>query len=125
MPRLDHLIMSVNDLDESVLFYTQVIGLKDDGKRAPFAQLRVQRDFVILLAPFGTEGNDHFAFCLTQAEFEETFERIRKAGLEYGDTFDQASNMKGPGTAEGAHGESVSLYLFDPNHHLIELLYYK
>ena len=56
---------------------------------------------------------------------DTTFERIRKAGVEYGDAFDQATNMKGPGKADGAHGDTQSLYLFDPNRHLIELLYYE
>jgi hypothetical protein len=33
--------------------------------------------------------------------------------------------MRGPGKADGAHGDTQSLYLLDPNRHLIELLYYE
>lgn len=125
MPAIDHLILSVNDRDESLRFYCDVLGLANDGERAPFVQVRVSPDFVILLAPFGTEGNEHLAFSLSGSEFDAAFQRIRSAGLQYGDRFDQASNMKGPGTAEGARGETRSLYLLDPNRHLIELLYYE
>ncbi len=125
MSVLDHLILSVNDREESVRFFTEILGLEDEGERGPFVQIRVSPDLAILLAPFGTEGNGHLAFALSKTEFDTTFERIRKAGLEYGDAFDQASNMKGPGKAEGAHGETRSLYLLDPNRHLIELLYYE
>jgi len=70
MPVLDHLIVSVNDREASLRFYTEGLGFEDE------------------------------------------------------DSFDRADNMKGPGFADGAHGETQSLYLFDPNHHLIELLYY-
>ena len=124
MSVLDHLILSVNDREESVRFFTEILGLEDEGERGPFVQIRVSPDLAILLAPFGTEGNGHLAFALSKTEFDATFERIRKAGLEYGDAFDQASNMKGPGKADGARGETWSLYLLDPNRHLIELLYY-
>lgn len=125
MPVLDHLILSVNDREQSVRFYTDVLGFEDEGERGPFSQVRAGVDCLILLAPFGTQGNEHLAFSLSKAEFDTTFERIRKAGLEYGDTFDQATNMKGPGRADGAHGDTQSLYLLDPNRHLIELLYYE
>lgn len=124
MPVLDHLIVSVNDREASLRFYTEVLGFEDEGERGPFNQVRLNPDCAILLAPFGTEGNNHYAFAYSRAEFDSAFERIRKAGLEYGDSFDRADNMKGPGIADGAHGETQSLYLFDPNHHLIELLYY-
>ena len=125
MPVLDHLILSINDREQSVRFYTEVLGFADEGERGPFVQVRAGVDCVILLAPFGTDGNEHVAFALSKAEFDASFERIRKAGVAYGDTFDQATNMKAPGVAEGAHGETRSLYLLDPNRHLIELLYYE
>ena len=105
MPVLDHLIVSVNDREASLRFYTEVLGFEDEGERGPFNQVRLNPDY-------------------SRADFDSAFERIRKAGLEYGDSFDRADNMKGPGIADGAHGETQSLYLFDPNHHLIELLYY-
>ena len=125
MPMLDHLILPINDREQSLRFYTEVLGFEDEGERQPFLQVRAGADCVILLAPFGTDGNQHLAFSLSKPEFDTRFERIRKAGVAYGDAFDQATNMKGPGKAEGAHGETQSLYLFDPNHHLIELLYYE
>ncbi len=124
MPVLDHIIVAVNDREASVRFYSKVLGLADEGERGPFIQLRLNPDCAILLAPFGTEGNGHYAFAFSKAEFESAFERIREAGLEYGDAFDQASNMQGPGIADGAHGETHSLYVLDPNRHLVELLYY-
>ena len=122
--RIDHTILAVNDLEASLRFYLDVLGFSDDGDRPPFRQVRVDDDFVLLLAPFPTEGGVHLAFATEEAEFEKVFARIRSAELPYGDVFDGVGNMKAPGGAEGARGETRSLYCLDPSGHLIELAYY-
>jgi catechol 2,3-dioxygenase-like lactoylglutathione lyase family enzyme len=50
---LDHLILSVNDADESARFYAEVLGL----------------------------ASEHLAFAMTRAEFEEVFRRVRAAAV--------------------------------------------
>jgi catechol 2,3-dioxygenase-like lactoylglutathione lyase family enzyme len=124
MPQLDHLILAVNDRDQSIDFYTRILALAYDGQREPFSVIRVTPNFVIQLAPWGTKGNEHLAFSMTRAEFDAAFERIRAASLEYGDSFHSANNMKGPGEEGGAEGMGKALYLFDPNRHLIEIRHY-
>ena len=121
---LDHIIVPVNDLGESLHFYTQILGFEHDGDREPFTNIRVSPDFMILLAPWGSAGGKHLAFSMRQAEFEVIFQRIRDEGLAYGDQFDQSDNMKGPGDADGARGDTKSLYCMDPNKHLLEFIYY-
>jgi len=116
---LDHLILAVNDLEESLRFYTGVLGLSHEGQRPPFSVLRVTPELTLQLAPWGT------AFALSRPEFEAAFGRIRDAGLPYGDAFDAVGNMQGPGEAEGSRGVCTSLYVFDPSRHLIELLHYE
>ncbi len=123
--RLDHLILAVNDIKQSIDFYTRILALEYEGERPPFSVMRVAPDFVIQLAPWGTKGNEHLAFSMSLAEFEQAFARIKEAGLEFGDSFHAANNMCTPGPADGARGNCKSLYLFDPNHHLIELAYYE
>ena len=123
--RLDHLILAVNDLQRSIDFYAGVLGLEYEGERPPFSIVRIAPDFVLQLAPWGTKGNEHLAFAMTRGEFEQAFERIKAARLAYGDSFHAADNMRAPGAADGARGNCKSLYLFDPNHHLIELAYYE
>jgi hypothetical protein len=58
------------------------------------------------------------------AEFEDVFQRVREGGIEFGDAFHSVGNMKGPGAEIGARGPGASLYLFDPNKHLIEIRHY-
>ncbi len=122
---LDHLILHVNDVEESSRFYTEILGLTNDGKRDPFTVVRVTSDFTIQLAPWGTKGGEHLAFAMPRIEFEEVFRRVRERGIEFGDSFHSVGNMKGPGVEDGARGPGASLYLFDPNKHLIEIRHYE
>ncbi len=121
---LDHLILPVNDAAESVAFFTSVLGFVDDGERPPFSVVRVSPTCTLQLAPWGTDGNVHLAFALPRAEFDAAFERVRNAGLPFGDSFHDAANGRGPGDEAGARGPGKAVYLFDPNRHLIELRYY-
>ena len=122
--KLDHLILPVNDLEASIAFYTLIMGFEDEGDRVPFRVLRVSPDLVIQLAEWSTPGGKHLAFAMGRAEFDRAFGRIRDAEITFGDSFDAAGNMQGPGTAEGAHGTTTSLYLLDPSQHLIEIVHY-
>jgi catechol 2,3-dioxygenase-like lactoylglutathione lyase family enzyme len=118
---LDHIIVRVNDLEESAAFWVHHLGLADEGRDGPFAMLRVDPSTMIQLAPFGGEGNEHYAFGFAPAEFDAAFARIQEAGIPYGDTFHEVGNMKGPGDETGATGPGRTVYFFDPNHHLLEV----
>ena len=121
--QLDHLILAVNDRERSIEFYTRILGLTYDGERPPFSVLRVTPDLVLQLGPWGTKGGEHLAFSMTRSEFDDAFQRIRDAGLAYGDSFDTVGNMRGPGEADGSRGPGKAVYVFDPNQHLIEIRY--
>ncbi|MEX0666427.1 MAG: VOC family protein [Acidimicrobiia bacterium] len=123
--QLDHLVLAVNVLDESLAFYTGILGLERDGEDGPFTVVRVTPDFVLLVAPWGTEGGQHLAFSMSAAEFGDTFQRIKDAGLAYGDDPHAADNMHDPGDETGAHGLGTTLYVNDPNNHLIEIRHYE
>jgi glyoxylase I family protein len=121
---LDHTIVPVVDLEASLRFYTEVLGLRADGTDGPFSVVRVDAGTVLLLAPWGSEGGLHLAFALSPEEFGATFDRIRSTGVPYGDTFHDAANMRGPGEEQGARGLGPTLYLLDPSGHLVEIRHY-
>ena len=123
--QLDHLILTVNDLDASVRFYTEILGFAHEGKREPFSVIRVSPDLTLQLAPWGTQGGTHLAFAMPKSEFEATFARIRGAGIEFGDSFHSVGNGQGPGREFGARGDGAALYCFDPSKHLIEIRHYE
>ena len=59
-----------------------------------------------------------------EATLEATFDRLRNAGIAYGDGPSQTENMKGPGPSSGVHGSTDSVYFIDPNGHILEILTY-
>ena len=120
----DHTIVRVNDLEESVAFWVEYLGLVDAGRDGPFAVLRIDEGSQVQLAPWGTEGHEHFAFAMDAETFDRCFEKLRSAGVPYGDRFDAATNMQGPGEETGARGPGRTVYFFDPNRHLLEIRCY-
>jgi catechol 2,3-dioxygenase-like lactoylglutathione lyase family enzyme len=123
--QLDHLILAVNDLDASLAFYRDVLGLEPDGEDGPFTVVRVTPDFVLLVAPWGTEGGEHLAFSMSSEEFDAVFARARAAGVPFGDDPHAPDNGQGPGEETGARGMGPTLYLLDPSKHLIEIRHYR
>jgi catechol 2,3-dioxygenase-like lactoylglutathione lyase family enzyme len=125
---LDHLILNVNDVEQSVRFYVEVMGFADEGSSEPFRVIRVSPDFLLLLGPWPTEGGEHLAFAMPRAEFDQVFRRVRERGLPYGDVFNAVGNMQGPALESrpgGAHGRATSVYFHDPNEHMIEIRHYE
>ena len=124
MTTLDHIILKVNDQEESVDFYTKIMGFKNCGTDGPFTVIRISDSFQMQLAPWGTPGFEHYAFAVSESEFNEIFDRVKKAGIEYGPTFDSVGDNIGPGIEVGARGKAPTLYFNDPNKHLIEIRTY-
>lgn len=123
---IDHIILAVHDRARSIAFYTGIVGLHHDIEhdREPFSMLRVSPNFVIQIAPWGTRGGEHLAFAMSQTEFDAAFQRIKVAGIAFGDRFDSVGNMRGPGDEAAARGMGKAVYFFDPDKHLIEIRHY-
>jgi catechol 2,3-dioxygenase-like lactoylglutathione lyase family enzyme len=124
MTTLDHIILKVNDLDASIVFYTDIMGFSNQGTDGPFTTIRVAEDFQLQLAPWGTPGFEHYAFAVSKTDFDIIFQRVKSAGIEYGPSFDSVGSSDGPGLETGARGDAPTLYFNDPNQHLIEIRYY-
>ena len=124
MAELDHIIVKVNDLEASKAFYTTILGFQYDGVDGPFAVIRAGENFQMQLAPWGTEGFEHYAFAVSRSEFDDIFARVKNAGIDYGPGFDSVGTNTGPGRESGAKGDAPTLYFFDPNKHLLEIRTY-
>ena len=124
MAAIDHIILNVNEVPASVDFYVNILGFKLEGEDGPFTVIRVSEDFTIQLAPWGTKCNDHLAFALSRQDFEAAFARLKEKGIPYGDSFHSVGNNSGPGNETGAKGPAPTLYMNDPNNHLIEIRTY-
>jgi catechol 2,3-dioxygenase-like lactoylglutathione lyase family enzyme len=124
MATLDHLILKVNDLAESLRFYQEILGFAAEGTDGPFTIVRVGPDCQLQLAPWGTPGFEHYAFAVSREQFDAIFGRIKAAGIGYGPTFDSVGTNAGPGEESGARGAAPTLYFNDPNKHLLEIRAY-
>ena len=124
MASIDHLILNVNDIASSVDCYVNMLGFQFDGTDGPFTVIRVSADFTLQLAPWGTKGNEHYAFALSREDFDRVFARMKEKGIPYGDSFHSVGNNTGPGVESGAKGMAPTIYMNDPNKHLIEIRTY-
>jgi catechol 2,3-dioxygenase-like lactoylglutathione lyase family enzyme len=124
MATIDHLILSVNDVAASVDFYVNILGFEHGGKEGPFTVIRVSQDFILQLAPWGTDGNEHLAFALSRKAFDRVFALVKEKGIPYGDSYHSVGNNSGPGVESGARGIAPTVYMMDPNKHLIEIRTY-
>lgn len=124
MAAIDHLILNVNDIAASVGFYVNILGFELEGEEGPFTVVRVSNDFTLQLAPWGTSGNEHLAFALSREAFDNVFARVKATGIPYGDSYHTVGNNLGPGVESGARGPAPTLYMNDPNKHLIEIRTY-
>ena len=124
MAAIDHLILNVNEISASVDFYVDVLGFTLEGEDGPFTVIRVSEDFTLQLAPWGTGGNEHLAFALSREDFDNVFARVKQMGIPYGDSFHTVGNNLGPGIETGAKGPAPTVYMNDPNKHLIEIRTY-
>ena len=124
MAAIDHLILNVNEVSSSVDFYVNILGFELEGEDGPFTIIRVNEDFTLQLAPWGTSGNEHLAFALSREAFDEAFARVKEKGIPFGDSFHSVGNNSGPGVESGARGPAPTLYMNDPNNHLIEIRTY-
>ncbi len=49
--KLDHTIVAVDDVDETLAFWTKVFGFKCEGQSGPFTVMRIIPDLTFQLAP--------------------------------------------------------------------------
>jgi catechol 2,3-dioxygenase-like lactoylglutathione lyase family enzyme len=124
MAVIDHLILNVNEIASSVDFYVNVLGFELEGEHGPFTVIRVNEEFTLQLAPWGTGGNEHLAFALSREAFDNAFALVKEKGIPYGDSYHSVGNNSGPGVESGARGPAPTLYMNDPNNHLIEIRTY-
>lgn len=123
--RLDHTILDVVDLTESIGFYRDLLGFEHRGRSAGFEVILVEPDLAIDLQQDDRPTSRHLAFAMDRATFEATFDRIQQSGVAYGDGPWRLDVMRGPGRSSGVHGATDSVYFRDPSGHVLEILTYE
>ncbi|HEY1638547.1 MAG TPA: VOC family protein [Rhizomicrobium sp.] len=115
---LNHTIVHAKDHQESAAFLAEILGLPDPEPFGHFLVVRtpngVSLDF---MNDSGAFGMQHYAFLVSEAEFESAFGRIKERGLDY--WADPAKKRIGEiNRNDGGRG----VYFHDPSGHFLEIL---
>jgi catechol 2,3-dioxygenase-like lactoylglutathione lyase family enzyme len=121
--QLNHTIVAAHDKAASATFLTQIFGLPAPSLLGPFAVVRVgdtSLDYMDVKEYRGPDGEmtpQHYAFLVSESEFDEIFARIRDWGLPY---------WADPGRQErdqiNTWDDGRGLYFDDPHGHMLEII---
>ncbi len=123
----DHNNWRVRDLEASLHFYRDVLGLEPFGLEEyrrgdrPLVSLRITEGFVLHLTPDPdftpafTGGYDHLALVVEGVEPDELVKYLTEEGVEIEERFESIT---------GARGEGPALYVRDPDGYRVELKFY-
>ena len=116
--RLNHTIVAAHDKNASATFLTEILGLPAPSLLGPFAVVQVGDDTSLdYMDGNGEITSQHYAFLVSEIEFDEIFERIRERRLTY---------WADPGRRErdqiNGWDDGRGLYFDDPNGHLLEII---
>jgi len=114
---LNHTIVPAHDKESSARFFADIFGLKYEGSTGHFAPVRVNET---LTFDFDTDDDfdkHHYAFHVSDPEFDAIFGRVQGAGIPYGSDPWNPEN-KELNSWNGGRG----VYFRDPGGHLLELL---
>jgi len=115
--RLDHTIVSARDKDASARFLSEMLGLAAPTHAGPFAMVRVDDISFDYVDSEDEIESRHYAFLVSETEFDEIFGRIRARGLTYwADPFRREPNRINDW--DGGRG----VYFDDPSGHLLECI---
>ena len=114
---LDHTIVPARDKEAAAGFFARIFGLVHDGSGGHFAAVKVNDRLTLDFDQAETFEPHHYAFHVSDAEFDAIFGRIESEGIVYGSGPRSHRNML-LNHREGGRG----LYFEDPDGHLLELL---
>jgi catechol 2,3-dioxygenase-like lactoylglutathione lyase family enzyme len=114
---LDHTIVHARDAEATARFLTEILGLAPPRRLGHFTVVQVGPTSLDLIETDGDIASRHFAFRVSEAEFDTIFARLQARGLPYwADPFHQE-----PGRVN-RWDDGRGVYFDDPNGHLLEII---
>jgi catechol 2,3-dioxygenase-like lactoylglutathione lyase family enzyme len=114
---LDHTIVPAKDKLASAKFFAEIFGLNVKPGAGYFAQVQVNDILTFDFADETEPQSHHYAFDISDAEFEAIYDRVKSKGLPYGSGPYNHTDGK-IYTRRGGRG----FYFEDPNGHLLEVM---
>jgi catechol 2,3-dioxygenase-like lactoylglutathione lyase family enzyme len=116
--KLNHHIVWSRDQRSTARFFADMLGLPAPTEHPPFTTVRLANEILLdFLSTDGEVSSQHYAFLVTEPEFDEIYARIIQNDLRF---------WAGPGhhapnrinTRDGGRG----VYFDDPNGHALEVI---
>jgi catechol 2,3-dioxygenase-like lactoylglutathione lyase family enzyme len=118
--QLNHTIVAAQDKRISATFLTEILGLAEPKPFGPFLVVGVDNDVSLDFVDWTGDGEiprQHYAFLVSEADFDEIFGRIMARDLDY--WADPHHDVPGEiNTRDGGRG----CYFDDPDGHVLEIL---
>jgi catechol 2,3-dioxygenase-like lactoylglutathione lyase family enzyme len=115
--QLNHTIVAARDKREAASFLADLLGLSAPTTFGPFSVVQLANDVSLDFIDDAEAHPRHYAFLVTEDEFDEIFARIRARGLDFwADPFQQH-----PGEIN-THDGGRGMYWLDPNGHVLEII---
>ena len=116
--QFNHTIVRCRDQARAAAFLSQVLGLGPPGQFGPFHTVELSNGVSLdFLNVSGEISREHYAFLVSEDEFDAIFRRIEERGLEY--WADPGKSR--PGTINHNDG-GLGVYFEDPERHLLEII---
>jgi catechol 2,3-dioxygenase-like lactoylglutathione lyase family enzyme len=115
---LSHTIVRARDNDAAARLFAEIFGLRFEGLGGHFAPMRVNDTLTLDFADAkGSIASQHYAFDVSDTEFDAILQRVKDAGLTFG---------SGPRSLEDGKLNDWSggrgFYYKDRDGHVIELM---
>ncbi|MGW6499511.1 VOC family protein [Nonomuraea angiospora] len=114
----NHTVVAARDKDQSAAFLAEVLGLPQPSEFGPFAVVETSNG--VSLDFFATDGpvlSQHYAFLISEAEFDAVWGRLRARGITY---------YADPGHQEvgkiNRNDGGRGMYFADPDGHNLEVI---
>ena len=114
---LNHTIVPAHDKVASAKFFANLFGLTYGGPVGPFAPVRINETLTLDFADWRERfDGHHYAFLVSEEEFDAIFGRVKAAGVKYGSM---------PWTPDDMQINNLNagriVFLRDPDGHLMEV----
>jgi catechol 2,3-dioxygenase-like lactoylglutathione lyase family enzyme len=115
--RLNHTIVPAKDKEAAAEFFAKIFGLDYGGPAGHFAPVRVNEELTLDFDNAESFEPHHYAFHVSDAEFDAIFKRVQEAGILWG------SDPRNPTNRQlNFRKRGRGVYFRDPDGHLLELL---
>ena len=114
---LDHTIVHATDQQASAAFWGRILGVEVSPRWGPFVPLKLANGVTIDFDEVEEVTPNHYAFLVTEAEFDPIFDRIRAEGIRF-----YADPTRRQASAINHHWGGRGVYFDDPDRHLLEVI---